>query len=257
MPITVEELLKNAVQYGHRTNKWNPKMKSYLYGQANGVHVFDVEKTKDQMEKLLELVKQTAMEGKQILFVSTKPQTLELIPELAGIHGHPYVTNKWFGGLLTNFDTMKERIRYFKNLKEQKETGEFEKFTKKERVTFEKEIEKLENALGGIENMRRIPALLFVVDGKRDLIAIKEARKLKIPVVGLCDSNSDPDMYDLMVPANDDAMKSLNYLLGLVKETLASVPAQKRKDESVPAEKPKSAKPQRSHLDNPLNQKSE
>lgn len=223
MPITVEEMVQNAVHFGHRTKKWNPKMKPYIYGEVNGVHLFDLEKTKVHLEELLRYVKKLAEDGKTILFVSTKPQTTELIPRIAGLHDFPYVTKKWFGGLLTNFETMKDRIRYFKNLKEQQSTGEFEKFTKKEAVKLEKEIEKLENALGGIQNMRRLPDALFVVDGRRDLIAIKEAKKLRIPVIGICDSNAFPELYDIFVPANDDAMKSLTYLLGLVEETLKTV----------------------------------
>ncbi|MGE3278324.1 MAG: 30S ribosomal protein S2 [Candidatus Altimarinota bacterium] len=229
MSLSVEQMIQNAVHFGHRTKKWNPKMKTYIYGEVNGVHVFDLNKTQKHFEKMLDFLKQTVEDGKTILFVSTKPQTAELIPKLAETHDFPYVTQKWFGGLLTNFDTMKERIRYFKNLKEQQATGEFEKFTKKEASKFEKEIVKLENALGGIQNLRRPPDVLFVVDGKRDLIAIKEARKLRIPVVGFCDTNADPDMYDYFVPANDDAMKSLTYLLGVVEETLKSVPKRAEK----------------------------
>ena len=235
MNISVEEMIDNAVHFGHRTNKWNPKMKPYIYGQVNGVHLFNLEKSRDHFEKLLDYIKKTVEDGKTILFVSTKPQTREIIPEVAASHEFPYVTQKWFGGLLTNFGTMKERIRYFKNLKEQQKTGEFEKYTKNEAAKFEKEIEKLETALGGIETMRKLPGVLFVVDGKRDLIAINEAKKLRIPVVGICDSNSDPDLYDLFVPANDDAMKSLKYLLGKVSEVLK---ATKPKVQAAPQERP-------------------
>ncbi|HJZ13805.1 MAG TPA: 30S ribosomal protein S2, partial [Acidobacteriota bacterium] len=195
-------------------------------------HLFDLDKTKAHLEKMLDYLKKVAEEGKTILFVSTKPQTLEMLPRLAAIHDSPCVTKKWFGGLLTNFDTIKDRIRYFKNLKEQQETGEFQKFTKKEVVKLEKEIAKLENALGGIQNMRRVPDVLFVVDGKRDLIAIQEARKLRIPVVGICDSNADPALFDIFVPANDDAMKSLTYLLGKVEEVLTSVPKRVRSEDT-------------------------
>jgi small subunit ribosomal protein S2 len=229
MTISVEEMIQNAVHFGHRTKKWNPKMKTYIYGEVNGVHVFDLNKTKAHLEKMLDFVKKTVEDGKTILFVSTKPQTAQMVPKLADTHDFPYVTKKWFGGLLTNFDTMKERIRFFKNLKEQQATGEFSKYTKKEASKFEKEIEKLESALGGIQNLRRPPDVLFVVDGKRDLIAIKEARKLRIPVVGFCDTNADPDMYDYFVPANDDAMRSLGYLIGVVEETLKSVPKREKR----------------------------
>lgn len=228
MAISVEEMLQNAVHFGHRTKKWNPHMKPYIYGAVNDVHLFDLEKTKDHLEKLLDYIKKLVEEGKTILFVSTKPQTAKSVPEVADIHGFPYVTQKWFGGLLTNFGTMKERIRYFKNLKEQQETGELAKYPKKEQMKFEKEIIKLEKALGGIQNMRRVPDAVFVVDGKRDLIAVNEAKKLRIPVIGICDSNAEPDLYDYFVPANDDALKSLEYLLGQVAEVLKSTkPVQK------------------------------
>ncbi|MDP2691145.1 MAG: 30S ribosomal protein S2 [bacterium] len=223
MSISVEEMIQNAVHFGHRTKKWNPNMKPYIYGQVNGVHLFNLEKTKERLETLLDYIRKLVEEGKTILFVSTKPQTAEMIPKMADLHGFPYVTKKWFGGVLTNFDTMKERIRYFKNLKEQKQTGEFEKYTKKEAVKLEKEIAKLENAIGGIQSMRRLPDAVFIVDGKRDLIAVKEAKKLRIPVIGICDSNAFPELYTHLVPANDDALKSLTYLLGKVEEVLKSV----------------------------------
>lgn len=220
MPVTIEEMIQNAVHFGHRTKKWNPKMKRYLYGEVGGVHIFDLKRTQEHLEKLLAYIKKTVEEGKTILFVSTKPQTAEMIPKIAGIHAFPYVTKKWMGGLLTNFDTIKERIRFFKNLKEQQETGEFAKYTKKEALKFEKQIESLGLALGGILTMRRVPDVLFVVDAKRDLIAIREARKLKIPVIGFCDSNADPELFTHFVPANDDAMKALTFLLGKVEEVL-------------------------------------
>lgn len=230
MEITIEDMIANAVHFGHRVNKWNPKMKPYIYGQVNGTHLFNLNKTKTHLEALLKYMKKAVEDEQTILFVSTKPQTTEMINNIADLHDFPRVTQKWFGGLLTNFETMKDRIRYFKNLKEQQETGEFEKFTKKEAVKLEKEILKLENAIGGIQSMRKLPQILFVVDGKRDMIAIKEARKLRIPVIGICDSNADPENYDLFVPANDDALKSLNYILGKVEEALKSVPMKTLKD---------------------------
>ncbi|MDP3976351.1 MAG: 30S ribosomal protein S2 [bacterium] len=230
MSISVEEMIKHAVHFGHRRNKWNPKMKPYIYGEVNGIHFFDLEKTVKKLQELLDYLKEAATLGKNILFVSTKPQTMEMITRIAKIHNSPCVTKKWLGGLLTNFDTMKERIRTFKNLKDQKEAGEFAKYTKKEASQFQKDIEKFETALGGIQDMRKIPDVLFVVDGHRDLIAVKEARKLRIPVVGLCDSNADPDLYTIFVPANDDAMKSLTYILGLVEEVLTSA----KKPASIP-----------------------
>lgn len=220
--VSTDDMIENAVHIGHRVRKWNPRMKPYIFDEVNGIHFFDLEKTKKHLETVLEFLRKTVQDGKVILFVSTKPQTAELLPEVAKIHQFPYVTKKWFGGTLTNFETMKERIRYFKNLKEQRDTGEFEKYTKKERATLENEILKLENGLGGIQNLRKLPDVLFVVDAKRDLVSVKEAKKLKIPVVGICDTNSDPILFTHFVPANDDAMRSLTYLLGKVAEVLKS-----------------------------------
>jgi small subunit ribosomal protein S2 len=231
--ISAEELSKNAVQYGQRTMRWNPKMKPYIYGQANGIHIFDLQQTATKLTELLQYLNEGLVHGKTILFVSTKPQTALLVPEVAKAGGFPFVTKKWFGGLLTNFETIKERIRYYKNLKEERDTGGFDKFTKKEVAKKEKEITKLEAALGGIENMRRVPDVLFVVDCKRDMTAVKEARTLGIPVVGFADSNADPDMMDIFVPCNDDSPKALNYLMGLVKQVIQNakqVPAPKVKE---------------------------
>jgi small subunit ribosomal protein S2 len=222
MSVSVEDLKANAVQFGHKTARWNPKMKRYLYGTASGVHIFDLNKTLEHLNELLEYLKTASSHGKTILFVSTKPQSAGLIQDLALKTGNPYVTKKWFGGTLTNFDTMKERIRYYKNLVEERETGAFDRFTKKEVAQKNKEIEKLASALGGITNLRRVPDVVFVVDAKRDKIAVNEAKKLGVPVVGFCDSNADPDVLDVFVPANDDALKSLMFLIGLVEKALGT-----------------------------------
>jgi small subunit ribosomal protein S2 len=229
MTVTVDDLKNNAVHFGHKTSRWNPKMKRFLYGKAAGVHIFDLEKTLIHLNELLEFLKGVVQKGQTVLLVSTKPQTATIIQELAQKTNNPYVTAKWFGGTLTNFDTMKERIRYYKNLVEEEETGGLEKYTKKEVAKKSKEVVKLAAGLGGISNMRRLPDVVFVIDSKRDKIAVTEARKLKIPVVGFCDSNADPDLLDVFVPANDDALKSLNFLMGLVEGVLMSGAAKKEK----------------------------
>lgn len=236
MTVTIEDLKAHYVQFGHRTQKWNPKMKRYLYGSAGGIHIFDLAKTAKAVQELVEYLQKAAQHGKTILFVSTKPQIAARIQEIAERTNNPYVTNKWFGGLLTNFDTMKERIRYYKNLLEERDTGGFDRFTKKEIAQKNKEIAKLQTALGGIVNLRRLPDVLFVVDAHRDEIAVKEARKLKIPVAGFVDSNCDPDLVDVKVPANDDALRSLTFLLGLVEQALLTTP--KKDVPAAPAKKP-------------------
>jgi small subunit ribosomal protein S2 len=212
----VKAMLEAAVHFGHKTQKWNPKMKRYLHGSRNGVHIFDLQKTKECLDKALDFLKNSASTGKVILFVSTKPQAAHLITKAARASHMPYVVHKWLGGLLTNFSTMKQRIRYFRNLKEEEKSGGFEKYTKKEASELHKKIEKLETALGGVQEIDRLPDVIFLADIVRDRIVVREANKMKIPVVGIADSNADPDGIYRLIPANDDAIKSLTYLIDRV-----------------------------------------
>ncbi|MCT4592569.1 MAG: 30S ribosomal protein S2 [Candidatus Gracilibacteria bacterium] len=214
--ISVREMLANAVHFGHKKTTWNPKMKTYIHGAMGDVHVFDLNKTAKALKEACDFLNRASREGKTILFVSTKPQTKVLFEEFQKEVGVPIIVNKWIGGLLTNQKTISARIRKFKDLKEMVKTGEIEKFTKKEQAKLKKDLEKLEEAFGGIEKMHRKPDVMFVVDGKRDKNALKEAEILGIPVVGICDSNADPDLYDLAVPANDDAISSLTYILSFI-----------------------------------------
>lgn len=216
----MKEMLEAAVHFGHKTQKWNPKMRRYLYGARNGIHVFDLQKTKDCLEKAVEYLKHEAASGKTILMISTKPHATQLVVDAANATGMPYVVHKWMGGLLTNWTTMKQRIRYYKTLKEQEKNGEFEKYTKKEASDLRKTINKLETALGGVSSLERMPDAVFVADALRDRIAIKEANKMKVPVVAICDSNSDPDGIAYPIPGNDDAIKSLTYLINAVKDAI-------------------------------------
>lgn len=209
----LKEMLDSAVHFGHKTQKWNPKMKKYLYGSRNGIHVFDLEKTAECLEKALEFLRLSAASGKNILFVSTKPQAAQLIKEAAEATKMPYVIHKWLGGLLTNFSTMRTRIRYFRTLKEEEKTGGFSKYTKKEASQLRKKIEKLEAALGGVRELEKLPDIIFLADVVRDKIVVKEAKKMKITVVAIVDSNGDPNNIAYPIPANDDAMKSLSYLI--------------------------------------------
>ncbi len=215
--VDVKEMLEAAVHFGHKTQKWNPKMKKFIFTSKNGIHIFDLEKTKVCLEKALDFISKTASSGKKILFVSTKPQSAHLVIEAAEACNMPYVIHKWMGGLLTNFNTIKQRIRYLKNLKDQEKAGDFEKYTKKEASELRKTIEKLESALGGVRDLDSLPDVVFVVDALRDRIAVNEANKMKIPVVGIVDSNADPDGVDYAIPGNDDAVKSLSYLIQKVK----------------------------------------
>jgi small subunit ribosomal protein S2 len=225
--ISLKEMAKCAVHFGHPTHKWNPKMKSYLYGSRYGIHIFDLQKTAKQLIKALDFLADSMHKNKEILFVGTKQQCRKLLQEIKEATGMPIVTDKWIPGLLTNFNTIKKRIDYFKDLKEQDRKGELSKYTKKEQMKLRKKIQSLSLALTGVENMTGKPYVLFVADICRDHIAVKEARRLKIPIVGVVDSNADPDMVDYIIPANDDAIKSLTYILNLVKEAVSAKKARK------------------------------
>jgi len=222
----LRELAENACHFGHKVSRWNPKMAPYLWGKKGGVHIFDLEKTQEGLSRVLKAVENLSKNGKTILFVSTKPQTKAILREILEKKGHPVVIHKWVGGLLTNFDTIKPRIRRLKDLAQMVETGDIEKFPKKEQSQMRKELEKLQNAFGGIIHLYRLPDALFVVDGARDEIAIREANRLNIPVYGIADSNVDPSQYTDFIPANDDAITALSYLLGKVYEALS--PLQKK-----------------------------
>lgn len=216
----VQALFDHAVHIGHRSQKWNPKMKKYLYGEKGGIHIINLEKTLDCLNKALDFLNKSRSEGKVVLFVSTKPQSLRLVEDVATSVSMPYVVSRWIPGLLTNFSTLKTRIKYLQSLKEQEASGEFEKYTKKEASNLKKTIEKLQASLGGVSSMMDLPDVVFVVDVVRDKIAVEEARKIGIPVVALVDSNADPSLVTYPIPANDDALKSLIYLLGKVGECL-------------------------------------
>lgn len=214
--ITAKDLMTNACHVGQKTSRWNPKMKQYLFAKKDGVHVFDLNKSAEMMAQLLNRVSELAKAGKVILFVSTKPHTQDILTQIHEETGMPIVNYKWFGGLLTNFSTIKDRIQYMKRLQQEFATGDIKRYTKKEQSEFRKELDKLELALGGVADMSRVPDAIFVCDGFLDKIALIEARNLKVEVLGIADSNADPDLYDCFVPANDDAIKSLEFIYGHV-----------------------------------------
>ncbi len=220
----VKEMFENGVHIGHRTQKWNPRMKKFLYGDSQGVHIINLEKTEAALEASLKFLSKLTSEGKNVLFVSTKPQSIHVLVHVANECGMPFVTRRWIPGLLTNFSTIKNRIKYLANLKEQEASGGFEKYTKKEASSLKKTIDKLEAALGGVSGVKAVPDAVFVVDPVRDKIVVAEANKLGIPVVAFADSNADPSLIKFPIPANDDSLKSLNYLLGRVKDVLKRAP---------------------------------
>lgn len=220
--ISLREMAKNAMHFGHATHKWNPKMKPYLYGKKQGIHIFDLKKTAQGLITALDFIENASRANKTILFVGTKQQCHSKLQELRKETKMPIVTDKWIPGLLTNFKTIKKRINYFRQLKEDDAKGALSKYTKKEQTKLRKKIQTLSTSLSGVEDMEEMPDIVFVTDVVRDHIPVKEARRLKIPVVGIVDSNADPDMADFPIPANDDAIKSIQYILDLVKEAISS-----------------------------------
>ncbi len=225
----LKEMLANAVHFGHQTQKWNPRMKRYLYGVRDGIHIFDLQKTFENLQNALNFIRKSVQEGKTILFVSTKQQAATPLESTAKKCNMPYVTHKWIGGLLTNFSTVKKRIVHFVELEEKTKAGELEKYTKKEASDFKKELEKLSIAFSGLRNMKKRPDVLFVVDCVRDHIAVNEAKKLNIPIISITDSNANPDEIDYPIPGNDDAVKSLKYFLTKVEDAILNAQSKSTK----------------------------
>jgi small subunit ribosomal protein S2 len=218
--ISMKELLEAGVHFGHQTKRWNPKMKPYIFAARKGIHIIDLQQTLYYFEKAYEFVEDQAAANKTILFVCTKKQGQDEIREAAITCGMPYVTYKWLGGLLTNFSTVRKGVENFKKLVELEETGEINKYTKKEAKILMKKKEKLEKYLSGIKNMTKLPDVIIAVDTKREELAIEEANKLKIPVVALVDTNCDPDPVDYIIPGNDDAIRSISLLAQKMQEAV-------------------------------------
>lgn len=218
--VSEKDLTQAACHLGHPTPKWNPKMKKYLYGARKGVHVFDVNKTKSQLETVCDILSKMQTEGKTVLFVSTKQQSIPYIEMFNEALNQPIVTKKWMPGLLTNWNTIKKRIKHYLDLQNSFKTGEISKYTKKEQTALRKELTKLDMALGGVSTMASLPDAMFVVDAVRDHVAVLEACKLKIPVYGICDSNADPDLFTQCIPANDDAVKSIEFIMNTVLQAM-------------------------------------
>jgi len=228
--ISLKEMMNNAVHFGHRTQRWNPKMKKFLFAKRNGIHIFDLHQTAQKLKEALEFIAKASSEGRNILLVGTKQQATSLLVDVAKKSNMPVVTQKWICGLLTNFSTIKQRIKYMKKIKELFESGEIDKYTKKEQLKLKKQLDKLDLSLGGVADMTKKPDILFVVDSMKDKIAIQEAKRLNIKVVAIVDSCSDPDPVDYIIPANDDALKSLTYIIGLVGDAIMEGKAGKKKD---------------------------
>ncbi len=218
--INLKDLLDAGCHFGHQAQRWNPKMAPFLYGVRDGVHIFDLAKTKEGLEKAVEFVRDTAAKGGQIIFVGTKRQAQVIIKEEALRVKMPFLSERWLGGIITNWDNIKKSIDKLKDLKTQKEAGELKKYTKKENILIDREIARLERFFGGLVDLKELPAALFVVDVKKEQAALREAAKKNIPVVAIVDSNTDPDLVDWVIPANDDAVGSVKLIVSLIAEAV-------------------------------------
>ena len=210
--VAMKQLLEAGVHFGHQTRRWDPKMAEYIFQARNGIHIIDLQKTSKKIDEAYDFMRSQAEEGKKVLFVGTKKQAQECMKEAAEKSGMYYVNQRWLGGMLTNFGTIRARVERLKELEKMQEDGTFEVLPKKEVILLKKEMEKLEKNLGGIKDMTEIPGVLFVVDPKKERIAILEARKLNIPVVGLVDTNCNPEDVDYAIPGNDDAIRAVKLI---------------------------------------------
>ncbi len=220
--VSMRDMLKAGVHFGHQTRYWNPKMSPYIFGARNKIHVINLEHTLPAFNGALEQVRQLGSNGNKVLFVGTKRAAQKAIKEQAERAGMPYVSNRWLGGMLTNYKTIRASIKRFRDLQVQSEDGTFDKLTKKEALTRTRTMEKLERSIGGIKDMGGLPDALFVIDVDHERIAVQEANKLGIPVIGIVDSNSDPDGIDVVIPGNDDAIRAINlYAVAMADAILA------------------------------------
>jgi len=218
--VSLEDLLESGAHFGHQTKRWNPKMEEYIYGSENGVHIFDLTKTKPLLEAALEFLTKSAKEGKVILILGTKKQIKDKVAEVANDAGVPFVSERWLGGTISNFGQMKKSLKKLEEMKLNMSSGVYNKFTKKERLLIDREITRLERFFGGVTTLTNVPDVLFVIDTKHEAGAVYEANAKHVPVVGIVDSNSDPDLVTFPIPMNDDASKALEYVLKLVGEAI-------------------------------------
>ena len=212
MAVTMKQLLEAGVHFGHQTRRWNPKMDPFIYGERNGIHIIDLRQTLDQVNSAAEYVKQLTANGGTILFVGTKKQAQQPVEEAAARAGMPFVNYRWLGGMLTNWATMQKRVFYMKELERMEESGEMNLRPKKERLRLRRELEKLQRNLGGLRDLKKTPEAMFIVDVNTEHTAVKEATRLGIKLIALVDSNCDPDDVDVVIPGNDDAIRSAEVI---------------------------------------------
>ncbi len=237
--VGLNQLLEAGVHFGHQTRRWNPKMKPFIFTERNGIHIIDLRKTLDRLQQAQQAVREVVLRGERILFVCTKKQLRSVIEQEAQKSGSYYVTERWLGGMLTNFQTIRKQIRRLKELERGQEENAFEFYTKKERLMLDRERLKLDKYLAGVKEMGRLPGAVFVVDAKRETIAVREANRLKIPIIAITDTNADPGPIDYPIPGNDDAIRSVGLISGAIAETIEQarrdVPDDQRRSEDVEA----------------------
>ena len=235
--IEIKELIESGVHFGHLTRKWNPNMSPYIYMERNGIHIINLYKTSSKIQEATKALNKIAQSGRKILFVATKKQAKDIVSEMAKKVKMPYITERWPGGMLTNFVTIRKAVKKMTSIDRMKNDGTFETLSKKEKLQVDRLREKLDKNLGSISEMTRLPGAVFIVDIKREHIAIKEAQKLKIPIFAMVDTNSDPRDVDFVIPANDDASKSIRKILSIVVESIKEglSERQKLKEESAKA----------------------
>jgi small subunit ribosomal protein S2 len=219
--VTMRELLEAGVHFGHQTRRWDPKMRPYIFSERNGIHIIDLRQTLEACERANTLVRDITAGGGTVLFVGTKKQAQAVISEAAIEAQMPYVNHRWLGGMLTNFTTIHKRILYMRELQRMQASGEMDGLPKKERLHLHRELEKLQTVLGGVGDLHRVPDAVFIIDVRTEAIAVKEAKRIGIPVIAVVDTNCDPDLVDLVIPGNDDAIRSAQLMAGLIASAAA------------------------------------
>ncbi|MCD7762301.1 MAG: 30S ribosomal protein S2 [Lachnospiraceae bacterium] len=232
--ISMKQLLEAGVHFGHQTRRWNPKMAEYIYTERNGIYIIDLQKSVVKVDEACRAVADIAANGGTILFVGTKKQAQDAVQTEAERCGMYYVNERWLGGMLTNFKTIQSRIKYLKDLERQEQDGTFERLPKKEVIALKKKMEKLNKNLGGIKDMKRIPDAIFVVDPKKEHICVQEAHTLGIPLIGICDTNCDPEELDYVIPGNDDAIRAVKLIVSKMADAI--IEARQGEEEFVPEE---------------------
>ncbi|AEN71960.1 ribosomal protein S2 [Rhodothermus marinus SG0.5JP17-172] len=230
--VSIEELLKAGAHFGHLTSRWNPKMRPFIFMERNGIHIIDLVQTQQLLDRAAEAAARFARQGKKILFVGTKKQARDIVRKYAEACGQPYVVERWLGGTLTNFQTIRQSIRRMEELARMEEEGILDQLKKKERLMKRREREKLERTLGGIAQMAKLPGALFIVDVVREHIAVSEARKLGIPIIAIVDTNADPELIDYPIPANDDAVRSIELITSVIANAIIEGAKQREQEEA-------------------------